>query len=350
MASAAQSEPRTPKIFIIDAHGSSVIDKTTKKPVVIKSLPVDTITTTRVGHELVLYSRSSSGIGAAAADILVEPPYRYFTGIAYNAIQRILSSSTGPRAVSKAQYRDAILQSLRDTRDPSKWSGRAHCLGWRSRFRCHQLGKKITDMYLFHDGEPVDERILEFDPVTGAIEDEHQLFGLEEKRMDEVTTFPSKRGPVEETPGITLALRAYEAEIEALKRELPTKRPVDQRAFKKEIKTREADLEMHRIRLQGLYKTSKFRYNKNLQQTHGDEPIKLSVILQHAISNGTIDPEIDFVIVFACRGPSIKLDYELTSPRDADEVPSIGGSVKNRTTKRNKNRKLKKTHKRRYVY
>jgi hypothetical protein len=356
MASAAQSEPRTPKIFIIDSHGSSVIDKTRKKPVVVDSL-VDTITTTGVGCELVLHSRNGARFDAAhTSDTFLEPPYRYFTRIAYDAIRHIVSS-TDPHDITKAQYRDAILQSLRDTRDPTISHGRAHCLGsarcigWQSKFRCHQLRKKITDMYLFYDGEPVDDQILWFDPDTGLLEDEHEMFGLEEKKKDEVTTFPSKLGPTKETLGIALGLREYEAETEALKQKLQTIPPIYRRPFIQHIKSREADLEKHRISLQGLYRTSKFRYNKILQQTHGDEPIKLSVILQHAISNGTIDPEIDFVIVFACRGPSMKLNYRLRSPRDIDETPSVGGSVKNRTTtktKCKKNRKIKKTRKRRY--
>lgn len=312
-----------------------MIDEKTQTPVVMKSL-VDTFTTAKIGLPLVTFPMS---IGETVR--FSDSPYRYFI----DTLKRTIHAEMADAPITKDEYRDAILRSLRKTRDTGRDPRHPHVLDWRCRFRCHQLDKKIIDMYLFLDGSPVDERILDFDLVTGHVEDTEDSFGLQEKTAAEITTTPSGLKPREKTLEIMQGLRNYEAEIEELEEMVKNPPPGMFRILKKEIKTKRAELEMHNLRLLGLNKRAKLKYNEVLQKKHGGEPIKLSVILKTAIDNGTIDPEIDFVVVFACRVPSMKVERELHSPRDLDEPRSVGGFSR---SKKNKLRGLSKTRKNKY--
>ena len=331
MMMATMAVKRTPKLFIINCHGSSVIDKKTKTQVVMKSL-VDTFTTTKIGCELSVFPMS---IGKTTT----------FNDDAYTWFEHQLHRNLNPMSrddVTKDDYRDVILTSLCETRDPKRYETRPTVIDRRCKFRCHKLHKKITDMYLFLDGSPVHERILEFDLVTGDIDGVERMFGLQEKSADKIETTSSGLPPIEKTPVIMEGLRRYEAGIAHLEELLKTASPSNIRNLKLEIKTKRKELAMHHLRLLEINKRSNFEYNESLQKTNGGEPIKLSVILQTAIDNGTVDPESDFVVVFACRVPSVKLERELHSPRGSDESRSVGGFSR---SKKRKPRKLLKSRK-----
>jgi hypothetical protein len=334
MATMATADKRPPKLFIINGHGSSVIDKKTQTPVVMDSL-VDTFTTAKIGFPLITFPMS---IGKTTT----------FNDDAYTWFKYQLHKNLSSRdVVTKDDYRDVILRSLCETRDTGRDPIRPHVLDWRCKFRCHELHKQITDMYLFHDGSPVNERILEFDMVTGDMDDVEHMFGLQEKSADKIETTPSGLPPREKTPEIMEGIRQYEAGIAYLEDLLKTTPRSNIRNLKKEIKTKRKELEMHHLRLSKLNKRSKFEYNESLQEEYGSEPIKLSVILRTAIKNGTIYPETDFVVVFACRVPSMNVEG-LESPRDSDEVGSVGGfsRSKKRKPRKQSKRKLRKQSKR----
>lgn len=322
----------TPKLFIINCHGSSVIDKKTKTQVVMKSL-VDTFTTTKIGCEFSVFPMS---IGKTTT----------FNDDAYTWFERQLHRNLNPMSrgdVTKDDYRDAILRSLCETRDPKRFDTRPTVIDWRCNFRCHELHKKITDMYLFLDGSAMSERILQFDLVTGDIDEVEGMFGLQEKSADKMETTSSGSLPREKTPEIMEGLRRYEAGIAHLEELLETAPPSNIKKLKMEIKTKRKELEMHHLRLSAINKRSNLEYNEGLQKEYGSEPIKLSVILQTAIKNGTIDPEHDFVVAFACRVPSMKVGKKiLHSPRDSDETGSVGGFSR---SKKRKPRKLLKSRK-----
>lgn len=334
---ATMAVKRTPKLFIINCHGSSVIDKKTKTQVVMKSL-VDTFTTTKIGCEFSVFPMS---IGKTTT----------FNDDAYTWFERQLHRNLHPMSrdddVTKDDYRDAILTSLCETRDPKRYDARPTVIDWRCNFRCHKLHKKITDMYLFLDGSAMSECILQFDLVTGDIDEVERMFGLQEKSADKMETTSSGSSPREKTPEIMEGLRRYEAGITHLEELLETAPPSNIKKLKKEIKTKRKELEMHHLRLSAINKRSNFEYNEGLQEEHGSEPIKLSVILRTAIENRTIDPEHDFVVVFACRVPSMKVGRELHSPRDSDEARSVGGfsrSKKRKPRKQSKRNQSKKSH------
>lgn len=338
MATMAMAGERPPKIFIINGHGSSVIDEKTQTPVVIDSL-VDTFTTAKIGFPLITYPMN---IGKTTT----------FNDDAYTWFKYQLHKNLSSRDVeTKDQYRDVILRSLCETRDTGRDPRRPHVLDWRCKFRCHKLHKKITDMYLFLDGSPVNERILEFDMVTGDMDDVEHMFGLQEKSADKMETTPSGP-PREKTPEIMEGLRQYEASIAYLEDLLKTAPRSNIRNLKKEIKTKRKELEMHHLRLSKLNKRSNFEYNESLQKEYGSEPIKLSVILRTAIKNGTIDPKNDFVVVFACRVPSMEVEELMDSPRDLDEARSVGGFSRSKKRKprkqgkrnQSKRKQIKKSH------
>jgi len=74
--------------------------------------------------------------------------------------------------------------------------------------------------------------------------------------------------------------------------------------------------------------------------------IKLSDLLHHGISNSVIDPDNDFVVVYACRVPDEGLLGAQTSPRNSsDSERSVGGRT--RSSKQKHNRATNKTCKRR---
>ena len=330
---ATMAVERSPKLFIINCHGSSVIDKKTQTPAVIKSL-VDTFTTAKIGLPLVTFPMS---IGKTTT----------FNDDAYTWFKYQLHKNLTGSAMTKDEYRDVILRSLCKTRDTGRDSGQPHVLDWRCKFRCHELHKKITDMYLFLDGSPVNERVLEVDLFTGDIDDVELMFGLQEKSADKIETTPSGLPPKEKTTEIMEGLRQYEAGIAHLEELLKMAPRSNIRNLKKEIKTKHKELKMHHLRLSEINKRSNFEYNESLQKKYGSEPIKLSVILKTAIDNGTIDPENDFVVVFACRVPSMKVERGLDSPRDPDETRSVGGfsrSKKRKPHKQSKRKQSKKSH------
>lgn len=331
MMMATMAVKRTPKLFIINCHGSSVIDAKTKTQVVMNSL-VDTFTTTKIGCAFSVFPMS---IGKTIT--FQDDAYTWFK---FQLHKNLMSQD---HAMAKDDYRDVILESLCETRDPKRFDTRPTVIDRRCKFRCHELHKKITDMYLFQDGSAMSERILQFDLVTGGIDDVEHMFGLQEKSADKIETTSSGLPPKEKTPQIMEGLRQYEAGIPYLEELLKTASPSNIRNLKLEIKTKRKELEMHHLRLLEINKRSNFEYNESLQKTHGGEPIKLSVILKTAIDNGTVDPESDFVVVFACRVPSVKLYRELHSPRGFDEPRSVGGFSRSKKRKPRKSLKSRKT-------
>ena len=89
--------------------------------------------------------------------------------------------------------------------------------------------------------------------------------------------------------------------------------------------------------IKGMLNESKFEYVPELKKKHGAR-VKLSDLLQIGISNGVIDPENDFVVVYACRVPDERVLFPVRSPRGSDSEGSVGG------TRSNKKQKCKQRH------
>ena len=262
-----------------------------QKPYVFKS-PVDIFTTTKCGHPF-------------CADLLCDPPYM-------DLVSR-LSSMSCPEKKPKAEVRKIIEREIVNVRD-APHHARALTRS-TNRIRCHKMGRDVTELYLFAPSfeVPIIESVSMVDMETGEVQDVHERFGLVEKKV--VRSIPNTK-PVPLPSHDDDTAKEY---VKTLNEELknPSANPFYLNLKKEQVKTINATLANE-------LKESKFEYSPD-NKKYGEQ-VKLSDILQIGILNGTLNPETDFVVVYACRVPD-RVPYQpgkFNSPRE-DSDASVGG-------------------------
>ena len=284
-----------------------------KKPVSFKA-PVDTFTTAKCGQPF-------------CADLRCDEP---FVGLAYTLSQHPLPSNVSKDAVR--QFIQTAMTGIRS--DPRHADALTMC---ENKIRCHKQGHALTDLYLFGTNHalPVIESVTMVDMETGEIRDAHEMFGLVVKKSVSSRQTVA-HGAADRMAVLQTAKQRAELQLDTLQ----GAHPFFTETKKEHIKAIEDTIE-------DMLKESKFEYAPKLKAKHGDR-VKLSDLLQIGISNGVIDPENDFVVVYACRVPDERVLFPVRSPRGSDSEGSVGGTRSNKKQKCKGNQRHKrKTCKRR---
>ena len=317
----SRSRSRQPKrgshIFLIDCHGAIFPDESGRKIALIDPVRVDTFTASKCGFTF------GSNLHNTQNYSFFDPPYTY-------VIPRIIGSIGSLGRPPKDEVRKLLYTSLCVTRD----SGEGGIIKDTCRFKCHRVDERIPDMYILGAGSPMDDKILMIDPETDNVEDVHTDFGLRQiSKRGEIRG----RKPIDR--GFNAAIAKAENKIHSLNSEIlhtpVTPENMDKiRKLRKQCDDESSRLytikESLREGLQGpKYEYMRKHIGKYVNNDSVKNMIKLSDILQIAIDNGTIDPEIDFVIIFACRNPIVPLPTEAFGPgspsRRVDDSQSQGG-------------------------
>jgi hypothetical protein len=313
----SRSPKRGPRIFLVDSHGAIFPDESGKIALIDRVL-VDTFTTSRFGCTF------GSNLHNTQNFSFFNPAYTY-------VIPRIISSIGSLDRPSKDKVRELLYASLCGTRD----SREAGIIEDTCRFKCHHVTEQMPDMYILGAGSPMDDKILMIDPAKNIVKDVHTDFGLSQisKRSEQLGRTPIGRGF---NPAI---LRAQNKILDLNSEILNTPAVTPENMVKIEQlrkKRDDATSRLHTIQkslregLQGpKYEYIPEHIGKYVNNGSVKNMIKLSDILKIAIDNRTIDPEIDFVIVFACRNPIVPLPAEAVGPRSPsrrdDDSDSQGG-------------------------
>lgn len=329
-----------PRIFVISCHGVTFPDPDPSKggdPATINPVKVDTFTSASFNHTVSTYTYNKKTCS------FFDQAYTYFIP---KILEGIKAQDSPP---DKNALRAIITSSLCRTRDVEGPFVNDHC-----RFRCHQVGETMSDLYIMGSGSPMNEVVLSIDPATGMQEDVHDKFGLREIRdrvliqgSYDITDSTYKR-----------AIRKAERELESLHTEMlrasqppqTSDRMAKLRQLRTQYDNKYANLKSRINFLKGATQGPKYRYNTKYQSNYvnigGNHMIKLSDVIQIAIENGTIHPKTDFVIVQACRTfyGQLPSGYGDKSPgRNAGEVSDGGRKrtriiTRTRTSLRTKNR------------
>lgn len=353
----SRSPIRGPRIFVINCHGVTFPDEN-GKPAMIDDVLVDTFTSVKFSHGFGKYLYN------AGTCSFYDEPYRYF-------IKRLLTTITeNPAVLSKQDtLRDAIYDSLCATRDEDCVIVKEHC-----KFRCHHKGRRMADMYIMGSGSPLDEAVLCIDPLTGDEEDVHDKFGF--RQLDErVLSYPPS-GRKEIDRAFNIAISKAERELDYLRSQmsmlsqphLRTAENMDIVKLTKKYEKKYLKLKTIKDALRDALQGSKYRYKVENRDKYAvlegkHHMIKLSDAIKFAIEKGTIKPEIDFIVVQACRNfyGQLPSGFDLTkirgsSPgRAGSESDSQGGGMRRAYSRKKygnnkrKNKNKKKTIRRRKV-
>jgi hypothetical protein len=275
-----------------------------KKPVSFKT-PVDTFTTAKCGQPF-------------CADLRCDEP---FVGLAYTLSQHRLRPDV-PKDALRQLIKNAMVGIRSDPRNAD-----ALTMG-ENKIRCHKQGHALTDLYLFGTNHalPVIESVSMVDMQTGEINDVHSMFGLVVKKSVSSTIQTVAHSAADRMAVLEAAKQRAEWDLHTLK----GAHPFFTETKKEHIKSIDDTIK-------GMLNESKFEYVPELKKKHGAR-VKLSDLLQIGISNGVIDPENDFVVVYACRVPDERVLFPVRSPRGSDSEGSVGG------TRSNKKQKCKQRH------
>jgi ribosomal protein L31 len=258
-------------------------------------------------------------------------------GLVYTLSQHHLRPDVAKDATnSKNEVRQLIQTAMTGIRSDPRHAD-ALTLG-ENKIRCHKQGHALTDLYLFGPNHalPVIESVTMVDMETGEIRDAHEMFGLVVKKLVSSTRQTVAHGAADRMAVLQTAKQRAELQLDTLQ----GAHPFFTETKKEHIKAIEDTIE-------GMLKESKFEYAPELKAKHGDR-VKLSDLLQIGISNGVIDPENDFVVVYACRVPDERVLFPVRSPRGSDSEGSVGGTRSNKKQKCKGNQRHKrKTCKRR---
>jgi hypothetical protein len=296
-----------PRIFIISSHGCMsmqesacslpVMGKLKVKNVVKISSPIDIFTTTGFGCEFV-------------SDLSCDQPF-------VDVIQELAHNRDTIQAQSsKAQLRQFIkdtlvhVRALPQHRDVMTIS--------ENKIRCHKKGRPMTELLLFEPapGMPVFESVTMFDTVTGEIQDVHKEFGLRTKKTVDVVHTGCSHEP-EKVKMLQSAKMKAESELASLRTRTANPRLVDMKIGR---------IQSIDDTIACVHKGSKFEYAPKMKKVYKDR-IKLSDLMHIGISTGLVNPETDFLIIYACRVPYDRMLCSETSPRDSsDSERSVGGS------------------------
>ena len=311
-----QNSERGPRIFLINCHGVTFPDEN-GNPAMIDDVLVDTFTSVKFGHGFGKY------LYKAETCSFFDEPYRYF-------IDRVLETTKGnPGSLQKDDLRETITHSLCYVRDVTGVIVRDKC-----KFRCHQVGRRMADMYIMGSGSPMDEMIICIDPLTGDEEDVHDKFGF--RQLDErVLSYPPS-GRKEIDKAFNIAIRNAERELDDLRSQmsmlsqphLKTAENMDiVKKLRKKYDAKFLKLNITREALRDAVQGPKYRYKVENRDKYAvlegkDYMIKLSDAIGIAVRNGTIDPRKDFVVVEACRN----FYGQLPSGYDPTKSPGRAGS------------------------
>ena len=284
-----------------------------KKPDSFES-PVDTFTTAKCGYPF-------------CADLRCDAPY---VGLVHKLSQLHL-----PPHVPKNKVREIIKRTMCEIRcEPRHADALTRA---ENKIRCHKKGSPITELFLFGPSHelPIIESVTMVDMETGEIRDAHEMFGLVVKKSVSSRQTVA-HGAADRMAVLQTAKQRAELQLDTLQ----GAHPFFTETKKEHIKAIEDTIE-------DMLKESKFEYAPKLKAKHGDR-VKLSDLLQIGISNGVIDPENDFVVVYACRVPDERVLFPVRSPRGSDSEGSVGGTRSNKKQKCKGNQRHKrKTCKRR---
>ena len=283
-----------------------------KKPDSFKA-PVDTFTTAKCGQPF-------------CADLRCDEP---FVGLAYTLSQHRLQPDV-PKDAVRQLIENAMIGIRSDPRHAD-----ALTIG-ENKIRCHKKGHKIADLYLFGPNHalPVIESVTMVDMQTGEINDVHSRLGLVVKKSVSSTRQTVTHGAADRIAVLEAAKTTAELQLDTL-----------QGAHPFFIETKKEHIKAIDDTIAGILKESKFEYAPELKAKHGDR-VKLSDLLKIGISNGVIDPENDFVVVYACRVPDERVLGVMRSPRGSDSEGSVGGGFKTHKHKAKKHRCKTRKHKR----
>lgn len=319
-----QNSKRGSNIFIVNCHSVTFPDEN-GNPAMIDDVLVDTFTSVKFGHGFGKYLYN------AGTCSFFDEPYKYF-------IERLFKRTTdNPEVLStKDTLRSAIYNSLCATRDVDSLIVRDKC-----KFRCHQVGRRMADMYIMGSGSPLDEAVLCIDPLTRDKEDVHDKFGF--RQLDErVLSYPPS-GRKQIDKAFNIAIRKAEGELDDLRSQmsmlsqphLKTAENMDiVKKLRKKYDAKFLKLNITREALRDAVQGPKYRYKVENRDKYAvlegkDYMIKLSDAIDIAVRNGTIDPRKDFVVVQACRNfyGQLPIGYDPTkSPgRAGSESDSQGG-------------------------
>ncbi len=318
-----QNSERGPRIFVINCHGVTFPDEN-GNPAMIDNVLVDTFTSVKFSHGFGKYLYNAQTCS------FYDEPYRYF-------IKRLLTTITENPAVlsKKGTLRSAIYSSLCATRDEDGVIVKEHC-----KFRCHHKGRRMADMYIMGSGSPLDEAVLCIDPLTGDEEDVHDKFGF--RQLDErVLSYPPS-GRKEIDRAFNIAISKAERELDDLRSQMSmlsqpyvrTAENMDIVKLTKKYEKKYLKLKTIKDALRDALQGSKYRYKVENRDKYAvldgkHHMIKLSDAIGIAIEKGTIKPEIDFIVVQACRNfygllPSGH-DPTKSPGRTRSESPERGG-------------------------
>lgn len=307
------------RVFVFSSHGSIPVtdDKTSfsfalpvmgmkhhpalkMKKVVSIASPVDVITTAKFGLPF-------------CADLRCDAPY---VELVRNLSESVGSGSMRPD-MSKNGFRQMIKQTMIDIRDhPRHADARKQA---ENKIRCHKLGSPITDLFLFDPSQavPIIESVTMVDMQTGAIKDVHREFGLAKKRKVSADGVGNAAQSADDAAILQDAKSRAEHELQILKQTHGAD------SYYVDMKTEHIKTIDDTIAC--MHPKSKFEYSAKMKKVYKGR-IKLSDLLQIGISTGLIDPENDFVVVYACRVPDEGTLGAQTSPRNSDDSEhSVGG-------------------------
>jgi hypothetical protein len=289
-----QNSERGPRIFVINCHGVTFPDEN-GNPAMIDYVPVDTFTSVKFGHGFGKYLYNAQTCS------FFDEPYRY-------VIDKILETTKrNTSSLQKDSLRKVIGDSLCYVRDVTGVIVRDKC-----KFRCHRVGRKMADMYIMGAGSPLDEAVICINPFTGEEEDVYDKFGLRQLD-DRLITYPHGRNVINKAYDI--AIRKAEGELDDLRSQMsmlsqPHLKTAENMDIVKKLRiqydAKFLKLDTIKEALRDAVKGSKYRYKRDFQGKYDiidgkHHMIKLSDAIEIAIRNGTIDPEIDFIVVQACR-------------------------------------------------
>jgi hypothetical protein len=308
-----------PRVFIIASHGSMPMEEDKsllslpvmgqakfKRAAKFKS-PVDMFTTASFGCSFV-------------SDLRCDEPFVDFVRELDRHRLAMKTQSTQP---THPQLRELIKHTLVHTRDlPQHADVRTQA---ENKIRCHKKGRWMTDLFLFgtNPALPVIESVTMYDMETGELKDVHREFGLVKKKKIAATR----------------AMRPHQPDHVAMLE-----------AAKMSAESDPFFIEMKASRVQSIddtiacmHKESKFEYPAKMKKSNGR--IKLSDLLHNGIKE--IDPDNDFVVIYACRVPDEGLLGAQTSPRDSsDSEKSVGGTRSNKKQNQKQNQRHIHQHRR----
>ena len=293
-----------------------------KKPVSFPS-PIDTFTTAKCGRPF-------------CANLVCDPPY----------VDLVRTLSEHAKDAKGAKYtKDELRKTIQDAMVRIRGEPRHADALTRAenKIRCHKkmpdkTGRtmpNMTELFLFGSSFelPIVESVSMVDLETGDVRDVHEMFGLVKKTV--VRTLPNVVPDAENMREGLEAKASAELELEELLK-MPDVNPFYVDMKRAHIQTIDATIA-------GELKESKFEYSPELKKKYGEQ-VKLSDLLQIGISNG-LDPDNDFVAVYACRVPDKRvMQFTLLSPRGNESDASVGGGSKTHKVKAKKSRH--KTYKR----